>query len=237
MFAPTVRLTTLCALLSVAAQKDAKIHQADIKNAYLQADLHETLYMELLPMYEDFREVPDRLKGKKVCCKLHKPLYGSKQGAHEWYQKLKRVFLTLGYTICQADEAVFYKFSKDKYTIVAATDDFTIIADSKEAITLIKKQLREHFEMTDLSKIKWLLGISVQHDRKARTITLGQHAYVDSIIEWAGQSKAREVITPMEPGINLSYDSPLVSTTILPKAQHFLCCETISCLMYASLAT
>ncbi len=141
-------------------------------------------------MYEDFREILDRLKGKKLCCKLHKPLYGSKQGAHEWYQKLRRVFLTLGYSICQADEAVFYKFSKDKYTIVtAATNDFTIIADSKEAIALIKKQLREHFEMTDLGEIKWLLGISVHRNREARTITLGQHAYIDSIIEWASKAK------------------------------------------------
>ncbi len=189
-------------------------------------------------MYEDFREISDRPKGKKLCCKLHKSLYKSKQGAHEWYQKLKQVFLALGYTICQADKVVFYKFSKDKYTIVAAaTDDFTIIADFKEAIVLIKKQLGEHFEMTDLSEIKWLLGISVHHNHKARTITLGQHMYIDSIVEWAGQSKAREIVTPMEPGIDLSYNSLSVSTTVLSKAQHSLYCEAISCLIYASLAT
>lgn len=119
----------------------------------------------------------------------------------EWYQKLRRVFLALGYSICQADEAVF------------------IIADSKKAIALIKKQLKEHFEMTDLGEIKWLLGISVHRNREARTITLGQHAYVDSIVEWAGQSKAS------------------VSTTVLPKAQHSLYREAIGRLMYASLAT
>ncbi len=133
---------------------------------------------------------------------------------------------------------MFYKFSKDKYTIItAATDDFTIIADSKEAIALIKKQLGEHFEMTDLGEIKWLLGISVHRNRKARTITLGQHAYINSIVEWAGQSEAREIVTPMEPGIDLSYDSPSVSTTVLPKAQHSLYREAIRRLMYASLAT
>ncbi len=41
----------------------------------------------------------------------------------------------------------------------------------------------------------------------------------------------------MEPGIDLSYNSPSVSTTVLPKAQHSLYCEAIGRLMYMSLAT
>ncbi len=133
---------------------------------------------------------------------------------------------------------MFYKFGKDKYTIIATTtDNFTSIANSKDVITLIKKQLREHFEMTDLGEINWLFGISIHHNCKARTITLGQHAYIDSIVEWASQSKAREVVTSIESGIDLSYDSPSVSTIVLPKAQHSLYCEAVSHLMYTSLAT
>lgn len=185
-FAPTVRLTTLRALLSPSRPPRNAVYGTTTNVRGLQGD-------------------PQQAQGKE---------------GMEWYQKLKRVFLTLGYSICQADEAVFYKFSKNKYTIVAAaTDDFTIIANSNEAIALIKKQLKEHFEMTDLGEIKWLLGISVHRNREARTITLGQHAYVDSIVEWAGQSEAS------------------VSTTVLPKAQHSLYREAVGRLMYASLAT
>ncbi len=53
-FALTIRLMTLCILLSVAASKGLTIQQANVKNAYLQAELKETIYMELPPMYDLF---------------------------------------------------------------------------------------------------------------------------------------------------------------------------------------
>lgn len=76
---------------------------------------------------------------------------------------MKKFFIELGYTVSIADEAVFYKFDSDKFTIVAAaTDDFTVIADSTDgANTLIQKQLPEQFEISDLGPINWLLGVSI----------------------------------------------------------------------------
>ncbi len=111
--------------------------------------------------------------------------------------------------------SVFYRFDGDKYTIVAAaTDDFTIIADSDKSVSLVKKQLSEHFKMTDLGTLCWLLGIGIKCDLTARTITLDQHGYLDAIIKDMGLEDARTVTTPLEPGVDLSYDSPSVSKTI-----------------------
>jgi hypothetical protein len=166
-YAPVVKLETLCLLLSFAASNGSVIHQADIKNAYLNAELKEELYMELPPHYNKFRTLPPEIQaqrdaGHRIIVKLKKGLYGTKQGARKWYQKLSSVFLSLGFTICSADEAVFYKYSGDHYTIVAsAVDDFTIIADTLDAAELIKKQLNDHFELVDLGEINWLLGFTV----------------------------------------------------------------------------
>jgi hypothetical protein len=46
-YAPTIRPATLRILLSLAAQNDAVIHQADAKNAYLNAPFQneEVIYM------------------------------------------------------------------------------------------------------------------------------------------------------------------------------------------------
>ena len=66
----------------------------------------------------------------------------TKQGAHQWYTKLKCVFQKHGFATLQADEVVFYKFLGKEYTIVAAaTDDFTIIGDSMQSTSLVKKAL------------------------------------------------------------------------------------------------
>lgn len=72
-------------------------------------------------------------------------MYGSKQGAHDWYAKVKSFFLGIGYSISEADEAVFYKINSNKFIIVAvATNNFSIFTDSSETANfLIQKQLTE----------------------------------------------------------------------------------------------
>jgi hypothetical protein len=168
-------------------------------------------------MYHDYRELPSNLTNKRlVVCKLLKPLYGTKQGAHDWYTELRRIFVMYGYSVSHADEAIFYKFNGDDYTIVAAaTDDFTIIGNSTESTSLIKKQLSKHFEITDMGDISWLLGVSISRNIDEKTISLGQQAYIEQITGRFNLQDARPAITPMEPGVDLSIDSPSVSPTLL----------------------
>ena len=171
-FAPTVRSSTLRVLLSFAAHEDMAIHQCDVKNAYLNSHLKDniTLYSELPPKYETFRELPPELKNKpRVVSQWFVSVYGSKQGGHDWYNEVKNFFLGLGYSISSADEAVFYKIEDDKFIIVAvATDDFSIFADSADMANFLIKQLKECFEISDLGPINWLLG-GQHHSRLIRS--------------------------------------------------------------------
>ena len=65
-FAPTIRSSILRILLSFAAHKGAAIHQCDVKNTYLNSRLKDdiSLYSELPPKYESFRQLPPKLKDK-----------------------------------------------------------------------------------------------------------------------------------------------------------------------------
>ena len=150
-----VRWETIRNLLAQAAARGSVIHQADVKNAYLNAEIKEDIYVELPPSYTDFRPLPPHLTGKRAVCKLKKGLYGTKQAGRGWYMKLRDTFFSLGYKVSNSDLGVFYKFSKEKYTIIAvATDDLTIIAESTQSAQLIKDQLNQHFEIVDLGEIK-----------------------------------------------------------------------------------
>jgi hypothetical protein len=218
MFAPTVRASTLRILLLFAAQKGATIHQCDVKNAYLNSRLQDGLviYSDLPPRYSDFHELPAELKNEtEVVAEWLVAVYRSKQGAHEWSVEVKTFFTKLNYSMSIADEAVFYKVDGDKYTIVAmATDEFTVISESTESANLlIQKQLTKRFKISDLGPINWLLGVSITHDVEAKTISLSQHAYIKQIITCFGLEDVCTAATPLEPGINLSLDSP----SILPK--------------------
>jgi hypothetical protein len=45
-----------------------------------------------------------------------------------------------------------------------------------------KRKVNEKYKMTDLGPCQWLLGIKIEHDLKNQTISLSQHAYINSIL-------------------------------------------------------
>jgi hypothetical protein len=68
-------------------------------------------------------------------------------------------------------------------TVAAATDNFTIIADSINTTNnLIQKQLPKCFEISDLGPINWLLEVSITWDTATHTFLLGQQAYIEQIL-------------------------------------------------------
>ena len=44
-FSPVVRMDTLCTILALVPMQDLKLQQMDVKGAYLNGTLHETIYM------------------------------------------------------------------------------------------------------------------------------------------------------------------------------------------------
>jgi hypothetical protein len=59
-FTPTTNMTTIRIVLTIATHWDWEIHQVDIKSAYLNATLKDTIYMRAPPGYlktEDFGKV------------------------------------------------------------------------------------------------------------------------------------------------------------------------------------
>jgi len=78
MFAPMAKFTSTRVVLALVAIHNWEVHQMDIKNAYLNAELTETIYMAQPP---GFTQVSDTDK----VCRLFKALYGLKQGGQCWY--------------------------------------------------------------------------------------------------------------------------------------------------------
>ena len=71
-YSPVTRITSIRMLIALAAVYGLKIHQMDVKTAFLNVELEEEIYIE---QPEGF-VVPG--KEKKVC-KLIKSVYGLKQ--------------------------------------------------------------------------------------------------------------------------------------------------------------
>ena len=96
-FSPTAKWATIRTLLSLAAQKGWKVHQMDVKTAFLNGDLKENVFMS---QPEGFV-----VKGKEQkVCKLVKSLYGLKQAPRAWYEKLTEHLLKLNFKHFDLDD-------------------------------------------------------------------------------------------------------------------------------------
>ncbi|PPQ83944.1 hypothetical protein CVT24_005864 [Panaeolus cyanescens] len=246
-FAPTVRPSTLRFILSLGATLGSSIEQADAKNAYLNGVLppNEIIYMEVPPIF--FKIYPELIKrakvakanGKRLVCRLWRPLYGTKQGANKWYEELSRVLNKIGFVRSNFDHAFFYLFKpKGVYCLMGvATDDFTYVSDSHSTTKSIKDAMNKDMELVDLGELNWLLSVDVKRSLPTHTLSLCQEAYINQIVERFGLADAHEITTPLEPGVDLCPDSPHVSPNLLSPTEKTLYREIIGSLMYLSVMT
>jgi Reverse transcriptase (RNA-dependent DNA polymerase)/gag-polypeptide of LTR copia-type/Integrase core domain/GAG-pre-integrase domain/Zinc knuckle len=233
-YAPVARLATIRTVLALAARYDMELHQIDIKGAYLNGELtdDEVIYMRQPPGFAS-REHPNRV------CRLHKTLYGLKQSGRRWYQKLVRILVNaLGFIQVEVDQAVFFKQSGDKLTIIVVhVDDCTIAATTIELVVDLKMRLREHVEITDLGELHWLLGIEIHRDREARTISLSQRSYIESIVRRYGFEDLKPISTPMDPNVKLSTTQNPSTGAQYAAMRHIPYREAVGSSMYAMLGT
>nr|GEX67036.1 ribonuclease H-like domain-containing protein [Tanacetum cinerariifolium] len=86
-FSPVVKPTTIRTVLRLVVSCKWPIYQLDIKNAFLNGDLSETVYMHQPPRFMD-PQYPHHV------CLLQKSLYGLKQAPRAWFQRFTGLFLS-----------------------------------------------------------------------------------------------------------------------------------------------
>ena len=65
-------------IMTLVAHYALELHQMDVKIAFLNGDIEETIYMVQPENFES-------KKSKHLVCKLKKSIYGLKQASHQWY--------------------------------------------------------------------------------------------------------------------------------------------------------
>ena len=101
-FAPIARYTSIRSVLSLAAVMKWKIHQMDVKTAFLNGVVEEEVYEEKPLGFETH----DR---ESHVCKLKKSLYSLKQEPRTCYAIIKSFLIGLGFTKSKADSYLYYK--------------------------------------------------------------------------------------------------------------------------------
>jgi hypothetical protein len=234
-FAPVANLESVRIIHALAAKYDLELDQMDVSTAYLNGELLEELY--LLP--------PDGVQCKPGhCWKLKRSLYGLKQAGRTWNATLDKSLLELGFTRLDAETCLYIYREAGKgggiCFLVVYVDDLLLAASSRALMNTIKSMLSSRFKMRDLGPAKFMLGIEVERDRRARTITLSQRQYFDKVLERCGMSECKPLWTPMSQSSRITADDPEDNTTIhevVWNGQRVSYPTVVGSLMYAMLGT
>ena len=207
VFSAVVKPATIRLLLIIAAALDLDLCQVDIKQAYLQSELKEDLYMRVPPGLS-----PYDADGRPVCCKLRRALYGCKQSGKLWADEFAKFLVDYGFTRSTIDTCLFTLRSSDGFIILCAiyVDDAAIAHNSGKTYQAFLKSLSKRFPVDDRGTLQWLLGVSITRDRGKRSISLSQDLYVADLLKryapYIAAGHTRGYDSPMEEGIILNRD-------------------------------
>lgn len=156
-FAPVAKMNTARVLLSLAANLQWSLPQFDVKNAFLHGELKDKVYMEEPPRFTS--------ELRTNVCRWKKALCGLKQSHCAWFGRFDNAMKSMGFRQSQGDHTFFINKSRfNRITIlIVYIDDIIVTRDDLEEIQKLKKKLVEEFEVKDLGKLKYLLGIKVAY--------------------------------------------------------------------------
>ncbi len=224
-FAPVVTMTTIRTILAVTAHHDLELQQMDVVTAFHNGDLEEDIYMS----------IPEGLKtnatSNKVC-KLLKWLYGLKQSPRQWYFKMHKFLIEVGFTSSLNDPCLYIRHLSSGIVLIALYVNGLLIAGSSiTEVQSIKDKLSHRFEMKNMGEAKVILGIEISRNRKSRKLFINQSEYTQNVLERFGMINSKPVTTPMD----RSYNE--VTTQESELAHDVPYRQAIGSLMYLRIAT
>ena len=116
-----------------------------------------------------------------------------------WYKDIDATFEREGFTRSHADHSLYIKqTSKSLLIVIIYVDDLIILASDMDMMKGLKFKLEEEYDMSDLGELHFFLGVHIERDRAARTITMHQRSYIEEMLKQFGMEDCKPVSTPLD---------------------------------------
>lgn len=134
--------------------------------------------------------------------KLRRALYGLKQAPRAWFNQIEAYFIREGFKKSSHDHTLFVKKVQEKIIIVSLyVDDLIYAGNDSVMCGLFKRSMQSEFEMTDLGKMKFFLGVELKQNSEGITLCQSQHA--KEVLKHFRMWDANGVKNPIVPGTKL----------------------------------
>ena len=156
-FCPVVRMESLRALIALSVQFGLQLHQVDVTTAFLNGELEEEVYMQQPIGF--VREGEEHL-----VCKLKKSIYGLKQSPRCWNTALNKQLKEMGFVQSTSDPCLYIDTGGDVFFIGVYVDDIIVAGKNLERIRKVKETLSRNFDIKDMGKLHYFLGMQIVQD-------------------------------------------------------------------------
>uniref|UniRef100_A0A2N9FK49 Reverse transcriptase Ty1/copia-type domain-containing protein n=1 Tax=Fagus sylvatica TaxID=28930 RepID=A0A2N9FK49_FAGSY len=193
-YSPVMDAITFRFLISLVVTENLDMRLMDVVTAYLYGSLDNDIYMKIPEGYK----MPEAYNSKSrnmYSIKLQRSLYGLKQSGRMWYNRLSEYLLKEGFENNPICPCVFIKKSESGFAIVAVYVDDLNLVGTPEKLTKTADYLNNEFEMKDLGKTKFCLGLQIEHLPDG--ILIHQSTYIEKVLKHFHMDKAHPLSTPM----------------------------------------
>lgn len=224
-FSPVARLSTIRAVLSVAATEKMSLTQFDVSTAFLNGTVEETIYMKQPEGYED---------GSNRVCRLNKSLYGLKQAPRCWNDRFVKFMIQQGFKKSDADPCLFIKNKNNKKVLVALyVDDGLVASNDPQLKQEFMNSLANEFKITS-KPATYFLGLEINKNEDG-SLKISQPAYTRRLLKRFKMSDCKPVSTPIIKGGKTQESGKAVSREDSTKVFPYR--EVVGALMYLMTGT
>ena len=196
IFAPVIRYSSVRLLCAMANAYNINLYGLDVSNAFARSDVDEELIVEPPHGYETYAP-----NGEPYMCRLNKGLYGTKQAARLWHQKMRNTLFATGWKQLESDPCIFTRTTAEFGTelIGLYVDDIIHAARNDEAHADFLATCNTQFPTTSQGELKYILKMEITRDRENRKLWLTQTRAITDFLEEQGlASEFRSASTPMD---------------------------------------
>jgi len=230
-FSPVSTKDSFRIIMALVAQFDLELHQMDVKTAFLNGDIEETIYMVQPENFESH-------DSKHLVCRLKKSLYGLKQTSRQWYWKFDDIVSSFGFKENIVDQCIYLKVSGSKFIIlVLYVDDILLASSCVDLLRETKDFLSNKFEMKDLGEASYVLGIKIHRDRSRYTLGLSQKAYIEKVLARFDMQDCAPGDTPVSKGDKYSLKQCPITDLEIKEMDKVPYASAVGSLMYAQVCT
>ncbi len=176
-FSPVARLESLRTLVAVSVKKGLQLHQVDITTAFLNGVLQEEVYVS---QPEGFvSEGQEHLE-----CRLKRSLYGLKQSPRCWNSINDEFLKQLEFVQSTSDPCIYV--CGCELMVGVYVNDIVIGGNGDKNVKDFKLVLGENFNVKDLGRLHYFLGIKIAEDVNTGNLWMGQPAYIEKVLQKLG---------------------------------------------------